>query len=771
MFLEINEIDISKLQNGFLKQYIEFKEENKDSILLFQIGDFYETFFNDAKIFSEITGVTLGSRSVKNLGEVIQAGIPVHTVELYVKKLLSENLKVCICSQVAKENDEIKRIITRKYTQGTIVENELLDFSENNYLLALYLDGKFVNIAYADVSSGQFYRTSADLYELKFEVDKISPNEILIYKSQLDQFKDIVSDYNVTLLDFDFFDSKSSVDAIIKYCEYTQKKFMPKLDEVIDYKVKSFLVLDNVTRRNLEIKRTRRYMKKQGSLLWFLNYTKTPMGTRLLKKCIDEPLLNILNINLRLDAVSELIVNKEKIDKLNLCLQQFCDLSRICAKVSNSTILPKDLFLLVKSAQTIEDLYGVCSSFNSDLLKIKSGHIKEIVDFSKVVKLALSENSSDDIRCGGVINCGFDSNLDYYRDKLKKLEDKVVECFKTIKRKLSFEKLKTGYSKVIGYYCELPLSREKNLSGDFIRKQVLSNSVRYTTTELQNLENEIFGLKYKINEFEHSLYVKIRQDANLFVDKIRDIAKEIARVDVLNSFAVCAINNDLKRPEFKEQNLFIKNGFHPALLGGKEYITKNDTDFKDNSIIILTGANMSGKSTYLKHNAIIPILAQIGSFVPADCAQLSILDKIFVRQGTTDDIVNNSSSFMIEMNDLKFVIDNATDNSLILLDEPAKSTNTNEGGAIVKAFCDYLIMHFKTKTLIATHNLELTKLEAKYPSCVFNYVVGASNTSENINSDRKVTRGIVNSSLAINTAILANLPEEIINNAKKYLLS
>ena len=383
MFLEINEVDTIKLQNGFLKQYIEFKKENNDSILLFQIGDFFETFFGDAKIFSEITGVTLGSRSVKNLGEVMQAGIPVHTVDLYIKKLLSENLKVCICSQVGKENNEIIRTVTRKYTQGTIIENEFLDSYENNYILALYFDNELLSLAYADVSSGQFYKAIGTFDDIKFEIDKISPNEILIYENQIDKFGDIISKYNITTLDFNFFITKKSEDAILKYCRYTQKDFMPKLDKIIEYKIKSYLILDDVTRRNLEIRRTRRYMKKQGSLFWFLNYAKTPMGVRLLKRYLDEPLLNVSEINLRLDAVFELVSSKEKIDELNICLEKFCDLSRICAKISNSTILPKDLYLLVKSTQIIEDLYKISNNFSSELLNFDYKYIKEIIEFSK----------------------------------------------------------------------------------------------------------------------------------------------------------------------------------------------------------------------------------------------------------------------------------------------------------------------------------------------------------------------------------------------------
>ncbi len=767
MFLDINEIDLSNVKSGFLKQYIDLKKENTDAILLFQIGDFFETFFEDAKTFSLITGVTLGARSVKGVGEVIQAGIPSHAVELYIKKLINENYKVCICEQFKNDDDTIIREVTRKYTKGTIIENEFLESSENNYICALYEIGDNVLISYADVSTGQFYKSCGTYEDIVFEIDKITPNEILVLDEQSKKFNSILKKYNSTILCSDFFKTKKIEDVILKYCAYTQKKYMPKMDDIIEYKINSFLVMDDVTRRNLEIRRTRRNLKKRGSLLWFLDYTKTPMGNRLLKKYLDEPLMNAQDIEKRLDAVGEVIEKQDFIKKFDDLLEQFCDLSRMSAKISNSTISPKDLFLMVKNAKVIETFVNDSMIFSSPLLKFTDKCFGEVVNFLKKTQLALSENSSDLLQSGGIINEGYDSNLDYLRAKLKKCENSLDAYFEHEKKCLKIEKMKLNYSKNIGYSFEIPVSKEKLLTREYFKKQSLSGCLRFSTEKLQRLEDEISALKYKINEYEYQLYCDIRSEAFEFVDKIRNIAKEIARFDVIVSLAKCAIKNKLTRAKFVKNNISIKGGYHPGLIEFAAQIVKNDTELSDDSMIILTGANMSGKSTYLKHNAIICLLAQIGSYVPADFAQVAILDRIFVRQGSTDDIVNNSSSFMVEMMDLKFVLNNMTKDSLILLDEPAKSTNATEGGAIAMAFCEYLLKYYKTKIMIATHNLELTKLENKYPNRVFNYVIGAFDDAKTVGTDRKVSRGIVSSSLAINTAILAGLPIELINSARK----
>ncbi len=769
MIFNSNDVDINKIKSTLLKEYLSFKRENYDSILLFQVGEFFETFFQDAKIFSQITGATLTSRSFKEIGEVAQAGVPVKSVDIYIKKLLNENYKVCLCPQFKDENNNFYRKITRTYTKGTIIENDFLDAYENNYILCAYHKDGICYLSYADVSEGQFYKTKDTFEKIKIEIEKISPDEFLICKNQENIFKDLTKKFNTTVLDEEYFNCEIIENSILMYCENTQKQYMAKLDKIIEYKINTFLTMDEITRRNLELTRTKRFLKKKGSIFWFLNYTKTPMGARLLKKYLSEPLLDKAQIQIRQNAIRELIQNKKLITSFENIMEQFCDLSRICARLSNTTIYPKDLFQLVNNSKDIENLNNLCNKLKSSLFKIKQKELKKVLDITKEIKLAINENTSNDVKSGGIINDNYNSNLDYLRSKLKKISQDILSYEAQQKILLKTDKLKINSSASIGYYIEIPSSRQNSVPKEYLRKQILSSCARYTTEKLKEYEQEYFNLKFQINELEYSIYCEIRKRASEFVSVIRSLAKDIARIDVIVSFSRCTLVNNLSKPNFNSEGLYIKDGFHPSLIKLNNDVIKNDTNIDNSTMMILTGANMSGKSTYLKYNAIICILSQIGCFVPAKSANVTILDKIFLRQGSTDDIVNNISSFMVEMNDLKFIIDNITNSSLVLLDEPAKSTNAKEGAAIALAFCEYLLNHFEAKTIVVTHNLELTNLENKYPKKAYNYVIGSTNQENAAIQDRKLKRGVVQSSFAINTAILAQLPAEIINNAKSYL--
>ena len=769
MIKTFKEIDKTKLSTTAFSEYINFKEENPDCIILFQIGDFFETICEDAVLFAEITGVTLGKRKIKDLGEVIQAGIPKASINNYIKKLLSNNIKICLCTQQKNENGEIYRKIERKYTQGTIIENEFLDSYENNFILTIIKNNNDFDIAYADVSTGQFYKTTANKSEIFLEIEKIEPNEILILQKEKEIFKELLQKYNSTILDENF-EKYSAKDIILEYCKKTQKNYLVELDEITEYKINKYLVLDNITRRNLELRRTKYNLKKKGSLFWFLNYTKTPMGTRLLKKYLDEPLLDTNLIKERQKAIEELILNKNNILKLEELLDNFSDLSRICAKISNSTIAPKELFQITDSINQLNEIDKLCKIFNSPLLKINPKKLQEALKLINKIKSALSENSSNEIKSGNVINQNYNSNLDFLRAKLSKINEDIENYEHKEKNNLKTEKLKVSYSKILGYYIEIPISSQKLLDDKYIKKQTLSNCVRYTTNELTNFEQEKNNLLYKINELEYELFCEIRKYASNFVEIIRQLAFEISNIDVIFSLAKCAIENNLKKPSFNSNFICAKNALHPSLIKSDFEVTKNDISLSNEEMIILTGANMSGKSTYLKLSAIICLLAQIGSFVPSEEANLTIIDKIFFRQNASDDIINSNSSFMVEMNDLKYIIDNATKNSLILLDEPAKSTNAKEGGAIARAFCEYEIKKIKAKSIVATHNLELTKLEDIYPDNIKNYVIGNMDI-ENNSIDRKIKRGIIKTSMALNTAILADLPKEIIQKAKELINS
>ncbi len=771
MLVYFEQIKQYEVVSDFLNEYISFKDENQDSVLLFQIGNFYETFFEDAKIFSDITGITLSSRSVKGVGEILQAGINKNSLNTYIKKLLNENLKICICEQFLDENENNKayRKITRKFTKGTIVESEFLESTENNYIMALCLYDDNFYISYADVSTGQLYKTKANFEQTKFEIEKICPDELLISNSLYEIFKDFIKKYNTTILPEEYFNYKKIENTIISYFKNTQKEYASKLDNVIEYEQNSYLTMDEITRRNLELTRVKSTLKKKGSLLWFLNYTKTPMGSRLLKKYLDEPLLDVSQIKKRQDALSELIEDDKRLFELEKLLEEFCDLSRVCAGISNSTIYPKDLLKIAQDAKNLEKMSDVCSVYKSDLLKINREELNNTLKLANEIKNSLNSDLPNELKSGNIIKDGSNSDLDYLRKKLREIEENISTLEKKEQKRLGMENLKIEYSSVLGFYIEVPSKKQNVIPENYYKKQALSHCTRYFTDELRTIEDEYFNLKFRANRLEYELYCALRKKASLFVDTIRCLAKEIARIDVLVSYALCALLNNLIRPDFNFEKIYIKDGFHPSLIKLKNEVVKNDTSLENSSMIILTGANMSGKSTYLKHNAIICLLSQIGSFVPAKSADIEVVDKIFFRQGANDDIINNNSSFMVEMNDLKFIIDNATSSSLILLDEPAKSTSSNEGGAIARAFCEYVLENIKAKTIVATHNLELTKIEQNYPKSAKNFVMGNDFDNNNFVLNRKIKPGIINSSCAINAAILANLPKQITDSAKKYI--
>ncbi len=763
-FEELNQYDI---ESDSLREYADFKNENPDDIILFQIGTFYETLFEDAKIFSETTGTALGVRNFKKGIQIIESGVPVSNLKTYLKMLLNNGLRVCICAQFCDEFGKYYRELTRKYTPGTISEDEFLEACENNYLASVFLKDDIYYFAYADVSTGQIYKTTLNLKQLRCEISKISPNEMLIPSSQKYLFENLISKCSTTILDDIYFDSniEKSID---KYCKLTQKNYKSKLDKVIEYSPASYMTLDEMTRKNLELTRTNYLMKKKGSVLWFLNYTLTPMGARLLRKFLDEPLLNENEINQRLDAVDELYKNPNMLDRLRKILEQFSDILRFCNKISDVSILPKDLINLSRNTLLLNDLKNETEKLKSNFFKINPNNFEKLLKLSDAINGAVKKNCFNDLKSGNIIEDGYNSELDFLRSELKKIKAEIEKYAISQSKELSIKTLSVKYSPVIGYYIEIPSKYAINLPFGYYKKNSNSKVSRYTTDELTNYENDIQALQYKVNNLEYDLFKKLRILTANFISTIRKLAHEIAFIDVIASFAKCALENNLVRPCFSKNEIKIKEGYHPSLIKLNNEIIKNDTALIEGSMMILTGANMSGKSTYLKTNAIICLLSQIGSYIPAQFANIPIIDRIIFRQGAPDDIINNNSSFMVEMNDLKYITDNISDSSFILLDEPAKSTNLDESTAITKAFCEYILSNYKTKTIIATHNLGLTNLESKYPNRVQNFVMGLNNLNTEI-IDRKIRKGVADNSKAINVALLAELPNEIIDLAKEYM--
>ena len=766
MLTEISQTDSLEIQSDILKEYLNFKNENQDYIVMFQIGAFFETFFEDAKIFSEVTGAQYTSRTFKSKIVVAESGVNKKSLNVFLKKLLSEDFKICVCSEFVDEYGKHFREVTRKYTPGTILEDEFLESSENNYLMAIKFSNDKYEIAYADVSTGQLYKTKTNVREFSEEINKISPKEIIISKNQEKLFKNIFSKYNFTLLDNKYF-LENIEFAIDEYCKLTQKKYKTKLDKIIEYTPDSRMMLDEVTRKNLELTRTNYLSKKRGSLLWFLNYTKTPMGIRLLKQFLSAPLLSDFEISKRLDAVSELVQNEKLLDKIQAILSQFCDLSRLCSKISNTTILPKDLVNLSRNTVLLKELFEITKKFNSELFKINSEKMEKVLKLINTIDKAIKKDCSNEVTSGGIINDGYSAELDYLRNELNEYEKQLNDYANSQKRKLKIESFRFCYLSSIGYYFEIPSNYAINMPFSFYKKNSTNKFTRYTSDKLNEFQENINSKKYEITKLEYDIYKQVRVLACDFVQTIRFLANDIALIDVLAAYAKSAVINHLVKPEISGSDVIVKDGYHPSLIKLNNEIVKNDTDLKQGHMFVLTGANMAGKSTYLKQNAIICILAQIGSFVPAGSAKLPIVDKIFFRQNSTDDIINNNSSFMVEMNDLKYILDNATNSSLILLDEPAKSTNAKESGAIARAYCKYLLDKYSIKIIVATHNFELTKLEKDYPQRVTNYVIGSENLDNGLN--RKIKKGVIDIDYALDTAILADLPQEILSYAKDLI--
>jgi len=769
MFItNFSDIDETKIKSETLIEYLAFKKQNPDSIILIQIGTFFEAFCEDAKILCETCNISASSRPIKGIGQVLQSGIPINSINFYIKLLINNNYKVCICPQFSENGQEYHRKLVRKYTKGTVIENEFLESGENNYILALYKKDEKYYLSYADVSTGQFYKTNTTNYNnIKTEADKISPSELLILNSQANDFKEITIKYNTTYL----YNQNSEIldndieDIIIKYCKETQKNYAVKLNEVIEYKINQYLMMDELTRINLELTRTKRLLKKKGSILWFLNYTKTPMGTRLLKKILSEPLLDVGLIKERQKAIKELLDSKDNLKKLEEIMEKFCDLSRICAKISNSTILPKNLFILAESLKTIETLDIITKNYSSKYIKINSLYLKQLQNLVEEINSAILRNASEDLKSGGIIKEGYDSNLDFLREQNLNIENDILKYEQQEIKTKNIDKLKIKYNAILGYFIEIPSSKQSLIPGNYVKVQALAHTIRYTTSTLKEFESKKSEIQYKINQLEYEIYCKIRNNAKSVVSIIRKLSDDIAKVDVFVSLSKCAIINNLTCPVFNDNGIYIQNGFHPSLLKLNNLLVKNDTNLDNSKMLIITGANMGGKSTYIKQNAIICLLSQIGSFVPADEANVKIIDKLFLRQGTSDDIVNNNSSFMVEMNDFKYILDNADIDSLVLLDEPAKSTNSKEGGAIARAYLEYFSKHIKAKTIVVTHNFELTKIENNYPDKVENWQIGFNQGC----MDRKLKKGISKTSNAIDTAILAQLPKEITDKAKEYI--
>lgn len=796
-----------------MQQYFEIKDNYKDHILFFRLGDFYEMFFDDAVTASRELELTLTGRNCGLEERAPLCGVPYHSANGYVKKLVSKGFKVAICEQVedpATAKGIVKREVIRVITPGTIIDPEMLDDNTNNYLMSIIEDNEVFSIAYADISTGEFYTTDFEKGEfltVSNEIIKINPKEIIrqedkIYpkdiESVLESFDKLMvsklnhnyykEDYAIDVLTRNF--KVSSIDALgldsnklsfiasgmlMGYIEETQKVDLVHFDKIEYYSHSNYMIIDKFTRKNLELTETIRGKEKKGSLLWVLDRTSTSMGARELRHWIKEPLLNVELIEKRQSAVENLYEDFLLREELKESLKGIYDLERLSSKLVYNNINPRDLIALSNSLSKLPHIKNTLSNSSSEYLKELNSKIDQLEDVNRIINTSIMEEPPILIREGGIIKDGYNDDLDELRDIVRNGKSWILNIEKEERESTGIKNLKISFNKVFGYYIEVTKSNIKLVPDSYIRKQTLANSERYIMPKLKEMESKVLGAEEKINSLEYSIFNEIRESLLKHVSRIKNTAKHLSCLDVLTSLSEVAYKNNYIKPEINNNSeLKIVGGRHPVVekITGLEEFVPNDSYLNNDNdtFYIITGPNMAGKSTYLRQVALITLMAQIGSFVPANQANIGIVDRIFTRVGASDDLSQGQSTFMVEMSELANILKNTTNNSLIILDEIGRGTSTYDGLSIAWSVVEYL-SKFNTKgvkTLFATHYHELTELEGKLNG-VKNYRISVEEIGDDIVFLRKIVRGGANQSYGIQVAQLAGVPDVVIKRAKEIL--
>ncbi|KNF08923.1 DNA mismatch repair protein MutS [Gottschalkia purinilytica] len=800
-----------------MKQYMEVKDKYKDCILFFRLGDFYEMFFDDAIIASRELEITLTGRDCGQQERAPMCGVPFHSADSYIAKLVEKGYKVAICEQIedaSKSVGIVKRDVIRVITPGTIIDTKALDEKSNNYLCAIYLDDKGCGISYVDISTGELYTTeivetySKTITSIIDELGKINPTEIITNPSMFNKdetfnaikkkFQSIIREYNDWAFEYSLTEenikrqlsvisldglglsdkkySTISTGALIEYLNETQKISLNHINHITTYSINNYMILDINTRKNLELIETLRGKSKKGSLLSILDKTSTAMGARLLKKWIEEPLIDKKRIENRLDIVEYLTEDLILMNDIKDVLNDVYDIERLMGRVIYGNCNGRDLISLKISIEKLPMLKNMLIESNSDKLKKIGNKMDCLQDIFNLINNSIIEDPPISIKEGGIIKSDFDESLYELREAMTKGKQWLSELEEKEKRSTGIRTLKVGFNKVFGYFIEVSKSNIKLVPENYVRKQTLSNAERYITSELKEMENKILGAEEKMVELEYNLFTSIRNTIRDEVKRIQEISKLIANIDVMNSLAQTAYKNNYVRPIITNDGVFdIKNGRHPVVekvLDGELFVP-NDTllDSKENRLSIITGPNMAGKSTYMRQVALITLMGQMGSFVPADEARISIVDKIFTRIGASDDLSQGQSTFMVEMSEVANILNNGTKDSLIILDEIGRGTSTYDGLSIAWAVVEYIsdIKKLGAKTLFATHYHELTELENKLKG-VKNYkILVQEKEGEDIVFLRKIVRGGADRSYGIEVAKLAGVRNEVIQRAYEIL--
>ena len=794
-----------------MQQYIETKKQYPDCILFYRLGDFYEMFFDDALTVSKELEITLTGKSCGLEERAPMCGVPYHAVDVYLNRLVKKGYKVAICEQMEDPKQAkgiVRRDVIRVVTPGTTISTEALDESKNNYLMSVVCIGDTYGISVVDITTGDYYVTEVnDLHTLMDEINKFQPSEMICnqaFCANEAEIKEMRERYKITVscLESRYFNEETCVHSLkehfhiaslnglgfeayhcgiiaagslLLYLLETQKNSLLHLTTLIPYSTSRYMILDTSTRRNLELTETLREKQKRGSLLWVLDKTKTAMGARTLRNYMEQPLISKTEIERRQDAIEELNQNLITREEIREYLHPIYDLERLIGRISYKTANPRDFIAFQTSLEMIPHIKYLLAGFQSELLKELWEQMDSLEDICTLIKNSIAEEPPIVIREGGIIKNGYHEEVDKLRQAKTEGKNWIADLEVKERERTGIKNLKIKYNRVFGYYLEVTNSFQNLVPENYTRKQTLSNAERYITPELKELEDMILGAEDRLISLEYDLFCEIREKIANEVLRIQTTAKAIAQVDVFASLAYVAEHNQFVRPTINEEGVIrIKNGRHPVVeqMIPNDMFVANDTflDNQSNRIAIITGPNMAGKSTYMRQTALIVLLAQIGSFVPAVEAEISICDRIFTRVGASDDLASGQSTFMVEMTEVANILRNATARSLIVLDEIGRGTSTFDGLSIAWAVVEYIgdTKILGAKTLFATHYHELTELEGKLNG-VNNYCIAVKEQGDDIVFLRKIIKGGADKSYGIQVAKLAGVPDLVIERAKELV--
>lgn len=794
-----------------MKQYMETKSQYQDCILFYRLGDFYEMFFEDALTASRELEITLTGKNCGQEEKAPMCGVPYHAVEGYLNRLVAKGYKVAICEQVEDPKTTkgiVKREVVRIVTPGTNLDTQALDETKNNYIMCIVYIADRYGVSVADISTGDYFVTEIpDSAKLLDEIYRFSPSEIIcneaFYMSgvDMDGMKDRlgITIYSLESWYFDdevcrkklleHFEVSSfaglgladydcgiiSAGALLQYLLKTQKNSLSNLTHITPYAAGKFMMIDSSTRRNLELCETLREKQKRGSLLWVLDKTKTAMGARTLRKYVEQPLIDKTEIIRRLDAVQELKEQAISREEIREYLSPVYDLERLITKIAYGSANPRDLTAFRSSLEMLPALLYILQEMKAELLKDLAVDLDPLEDLCILVKKAIREDPPIAMKEGNIINDGYNEEVDKLRRAKSDGKDWLAKLENDEREKTGIKNLKIKYNKVFGYYLEVTNSYKEMVPEYYTRKQTLANAERYITPELKELEDMILGAEDKLYALEYELYSEVRDLIASQIERIQKTAKAVAALDAFASLALVAERNNYVRPKINEKGVIdIKEGRHPVVerMIPNEMFISNDTylDDKKHRISIITGPNMAGKSTYMRQTALIALMAQIGSFVPAKSANIGLSDRIFTRVGASDDLASGQSTFMVEMTEVANILRNATSKSLLILDEIGRGTSTFDGLSIAWAVIEYISDSrlLGAKTLFATHYHELTELEGKIDN-VNNYCIAVKEKGDDIVFLRKIVKGGADKSYGIQVAKLAGVPELVIGRAKEIV--